>query len=269
MTVNVRTAAIGEIGLRRMIIWGGVLAAVLLGVSAVTADNHFLHKGVEMASKSQSNQSLTRRPGIVLIGASYAEGLELAAVAGRPILNKGVGGEQSFEMLARFQTDVIDQKPQAVIMWGFINDIFRADRAQIPAAIERIKTSYREMVRLAQANGIVPILATEVTMGPRGGFKERVVGWIAGLMGKTSYQAFINRHVLEVNSWLKTYAADQSLQVLDLQQLLAEEEGALRQRRYAQEDGSHISVQGYAAIVAYLQDVLATPMTKGDANETG
>jgi lysophospholipase L1-like esterase len=194
---------------------------------------------------------------VILIGASYAAGLKMATVAGRELINKGIGGEQSFETLARFGGEVIADKPDAVILWGFINDIFRSDRNKIDKAVERVKSSYRAMIDEARKNDIIPIVATEVTMGLRPGFKEWAINLIAGIIGKTSYQEYINGHVIQVNEWLKTYAGEKGVIVLDLQPLLADDNN-FRKTKYSQKDGSHINDDGYGVIKAYIDSNLKT-----------
>ncbi len=184
---------------------------------------------------------------VILIGASYAAGLNMETVAGRRLINKGIGGEQSFETLARFDREVIALKPDAVILWGFINDIFRTEREKIGDALERIKSSYIAMIDKARENGIVPIVATEVTLSERPGFKAWVTGLIPRMLGKTSYQEYVNGHVMEINRWLKSYAREKGVIVLDFQALLADG-GIMRKKAYSQKDGSHITEKGYAML---------------------
>jgi lysophospholipase L1-like esterase len=190
---------------------------------------------------------------IILIGASYAAGLNMETIAGRRLVNKGIGGEQSFETLARFDQEVIALKPDAVIMWGFINDIFRSEREKVDSAVERIKTSYVAMIGKAIENGITPILATEVTMSPRPGAKAWAMSLIPRMMGKTSYQEYVNGHVMQANQWLKAYAAENGIAILDLQSLLAEGD-VMRKTKYSQPDGSHISDEGYRLIADHIRE---------------
>ena len=68
---------------------------------------------------------------VVVLGASYAGGWQLEPIAGVSVVVRGVSGQQSFEVLERFERDVVSAKPRAVILWGFINDIFRAPAAEI------------------------------------------------------------------------------------------------------------------------------------------
>jgi len=189
---------------------------------------------------------------IIIMGASYAAGLDLETLMDRQVINKGVGGEQSFESLTRFDQEVIAEKPAAVILWGFINDIFRSDREKVAAAVERIKSSYMAMIEKARQNGITPIIATEVTMSLRPGFKAWARSLIPRMMGKTSYQEYINGHVMRVNQWLKQYADEKGILLLDLQAVLAEGD-VMRKTRYAQADGSHISDEGYRRIGEYIR----------------
>ncbi len=83
-------------------------------------------------------------------------------------------------MLARFQEDVIDLDPDAVVIWGFINDIFRASPDQLKSAKERIKRSFEQMIEQAESHDIKVILATEVSLREPAG----IVNWVAGLMGR-------------------------------------------------------------------------------------
>lgn len=206
-------------------------------------------------------QLVTRQQGpIVLLGASYAKGWPLASVAGSPIINKGIAGQQSFELLARFDTDVVALRPRAVIVWGFINDIFRAPADGVDLSLDRIRASYTEMLARARLHDITVVLATEVSVRPPArSLFESVVDVVAQLIGKTSYQDQVNTHVVAVNTWLTELAAREGVPLLDLQSAVAES-GGRRRRAFAQADGSHITDAGYDALTSYalpaLEEVL-------------
>jgi lysophospholipase L1-like esterase len=192
---------------------------------------------------------------VVILGASYAAGWHPRATAEVRFINKGVAGEQSHEMLARFKDDVIQLQPRAVILWGYINDIHRSGSEGMEATKERARRSFERMVELSRANGIEPILATEVTMRSESGLKEFVAGIIGGLLGKQSYQDKVNGHVLELNDWLRDYADRNGLLLLDLQPVLSDKKNR-RLREYAKEDGSHITSAGYEALNAHFEELL-------------
>src|SRR3990172_9787967 len=64
-------------------------------------------KGEEGLKSIAGGMERTRKDRvIVVLGASYAKGLTEIPMEGITVINKGVGGEQSSEMLARFKRDV-------------------------------------------------------------------------------------------------------------------------------------------------------------------
>lgn len=194
---------------------------------------------------------------IVIIGASYAESWPIDSLVGHPIVNMGVGGNQSHEMLARFEQDVLMQDPEFVMIWGFINDIFRSDANALDATKEQIRSNYQEMVEAAEARGIEVILITEVSMREQAGFMNWVKGMVGSMLGKTSYQDTINGHVHDVNMWLREYSKSKEIVILDFESLLSDSEGR-RKKEFAQEDGSHLTSAAYDAISAHTQDLLST-----------
>ena len=96
------------------------------------------------------------------------------------------------------------------------------------------------------------ILATEVTLSEAVGFTNRVVAFINGLRGKTSYAARINEPVRAVNSLIRNYGREQGLRVLDIETLFDDGEG-FRKVEYSADDGSHITAEGYAALTAHAR----------------
>jgi lysophospholipase L1-like esterase len=192
---------------------------------------------------------------VVLLGASYAGGWKLPAAGRHPVINKGVAGQQSFELLERFESDVAAARPQAVVIWGFINDIFRAPGGRIEEVLPRIRESYLSMVALSRKHGIEPILATEVTVRSADGFLETLAGWVGSIRGKESYQDRINRHVMETNRWVAGLAQREDLLLLDLQGALSEP-GGRRRRQFTDADGSHITPAGYEALTTFARPIL-------------
>lgn len=193
---------------------------------------------------------------MVIIGASYVRAWPVQELGGKRVVNKGVNGEQSFEMLERFQDDVLALKPKAVVIWGFINDVHRTKRDGIDAAMAKARESIAEMARLARANGIEPILATEVTIRGKDDLRSTLAGWAGAVLGKTSYQEYVNGHVLETNRWIRNYARENSILLLDFQPLIADEKG-FRKKEFATEDGTHISAAAYEKLTAYAQEAFA------------
>ena len=165
-------------------------------------------------------------------------------------------------MLRRFSDDVVALNPRTVIIWGFINDIHRAPKHDIEAAMARVREGIQEMVRLARANGIEPILATEVTIRGKDDLRSTASQWVGTILKKTSYQEYVNGHVLAVNRWIRDYAAQQRIPLLDFQPLIADEKG-FRKKEFATDDGTHISSAAYEKLTDHAVTVFNTLKKEG------
>lgn len=227
----------------------------------VTQMDQIQTTGVSPEPRKYVRRNTKQRNHIVIIGASFAQGWNPGGIAGLIVVNKGVGGERSFEIHSRFEKDVISLNPKAVIIWGFINDIFGTRREEIKTSLAKIRENYKEMIRLAQDNGIIPILATEVTIRGPDRWSETLAGWVGRIFGKESYQDYVNKHVLAMNQWLREHAKTNDLLLIDLQPLLSDERG-IREKEYATQDGAHISKHGYEKITTYTREILETYLKK-------
>ena len=192
------------------------------------------------------------QPLLVIAGASYAADWKTPALPGYTVVNKGKGGDETKQVLARFDADVLALKPSAVLIWGHINNYHRAPGGDLEAAKKQAWADHEEMIRRARAQGVTVILATEITLSEAVGFVNRVVAFINGLRGKTSYAARINAPLRAVNDRIRTYGREQGLRVLDIEALFDDGEG-FRKVEYSADDGSHVSPEGYAALTAYAR----------------
>jgi uncharacterized SAM-binding protein YcdF (DUF218 family)/lysophospholipase L1-like esterase len=230
-------------------------AAAASGHAAAHENGAVPTAGATVTAGNGMDETIQSDAPVVILGASYAQGWDPKAIAGVPMINKGMPGQQSFEMLERFDRDVVALRPRSVILWGFINDVFRAKPENIDAALARVRDSYTKMIELSRKNGIEPIVATEVTVRPSDSWTETIASWVGSLMGKESYQDRINRHVMATNRWLVDVATRERLLVLDFQATLGEDDGR-RRREFVQDDGSHITPAAYAALTEYAKPVL-------------
>ena len=213
-----------------------------------------------MSAEGRQNDGLvkikqsTRPATLVIIGASYAKSWNIIDLGGLKVINRGVGGEQTHEILARFDKDVLALSPRGVIIWGFINDIFRSTPEEVDKKIVRTRENLMSMIDKAQSKGIVPVLATEVTLPVPDGWLDQIANWIGTLRGKKSYQDYINAYVIEMNHWLRRVAVEKKLTVLDFEKVLADENGR-RKIEYTTQDGTHLSPKAYAALTDSVKNL--------------
>lgn len=206
------------------------------------------------APSTQIKMPVIRTDTIVILGASYAKNWNLTGLQGFKVVNKGTGGEQTHEVLGRFDQDVLALNPRAVILWGFINDIFRSSPEDLPGKLARTRQNIQFMVDQAVRHRISPLLVTEVTMPSPTKWSDRAVGWLAAVRGKQSYREYVNLHVRETNRWIRNLALERKLVLLDFEVLLADKQGN-RKLEYTTEDGTHLSDQAYVKLTHYVQQL--------------
>jgi lysophospholipase L1-like esterase len=192
---------------------------------------------------------------LLIFGASYAGSWGTPALPGYRVVNRGVGGEQTKHMRARFQRDVVAADPDVVLIWGHINNITQSDILSAgPERAQALKESAREdylaMVGQARAAGIDVMLATEIPLAEPAGLVNEARALLGRLRGKQSYSAQVNAHVRELNGFVRKLAAKEGLSLLDFELAFAPE-GGPRKPEYAAEDRSHVTAAGYKALTAY------------------
>lgn len=215
----------------------------------------YLVVGLLACSISLAQSAMNKQ--LVVIGASYAAEWETPKLPGYTVTNKGIGGQESSDLRARFERDVIALKPNAVMIWGHYNDIVRASADKMAAAKQKAQDNYRWMTEQARAAGIEVILVTEITIPIPDTLKENAMAWVAGLLGKQDYRSQKNEQIKAVNAWLRDYARSQNIKLIDLETALDSGNGT-RKVEYAREDNSHVSPAGYQAITRYVAAQLAT-----------
>lgn len=175
--------------------------------------------------------------GIVFMGDSITEGWRGKRPdffsAGR--IGRGIGGQTTPQMLARFQQDVISLKPRYVHLMAGTNDIAGNTG---PMSAEDTHNNFRAMAAIAKANGIGLILAS---IPPASAFP-----WRPGL----DVLGPIAAH----NRWLRQFAAEQKATYIDYHPALAGPDGGMKPGMA--DDGVHPTEAGYDVMAGVLSPVL-------------
>lgn len=157
-------------------------------------------------------------------------------VAGYDVVNRGIGGETTAQMLYRFHSDVVALRPEFVIMQAGINDLVAAGLA--PEAGSRIPgntlTNLAGMVNQAKAAGTKVILLTIIPPAA------------PGLLRRFVWSDRIPRLVTEVNKKLELLDAPPSVRVVDAGQVLQNESGEWKTGVVL--DTLHLTSTGYAEL---------------------
>jgi lysophospholipase L1-like esterase len=188
----------------------------------------------------EENRSLPRavRPRVVFMGDSITElwkAYDPDFFSGG-ILDRGISGQTTPQMVVRFYQDVVSLRPRIVHIMAGTNDV-AANTG--PTSDDQFKNNITAMVDLAKANGIKVILAS---IPPTKRFSWRPALRPAG-------------KIQELNAWLRTFAASRDATYVDYYAVLSDAEGGLKPDYTP--DGVHPATAGYAVMKAQAQRALS------------
>ena len=166
---------------------------------------------------------------VVFLGDSITEGWKSAdpTMFERGVIDRGISGQTTTQMLLRFREDVVDLHPQVVHIMAGTNDVAGNTG---PMPIDRVLDNIRSMAELARANGIRVVIAS---VPPAAAFSWRPeVRPVAA--------------IAEINRKLRAYAAANRFTYVDYFAALADQNGAMKPGMA--HDGVHPTAAGYAAM---------------------
>ena len=188
----------------------------------------------------------TPKPGeqrVVFMGDSITEDWHLErSFPGRPYINRGISGQTSPQMLVRFRQDVIDLKPKVVLILAGTNDIMENTG---PMTTEQSGENIASMADLATANNIQVVLCSVL---PSSEF-----AWSPDLKPAP--------RIVELNVWIKKYAAEKGFIYVDYYSAMTDEHGGLPP--VLSDDGVHPISAGFAIMAplaeAGIEEALKHP----------
>jgi lysophospholipase L1-like esterase len=183
---------------------------------------------------------------VVFIGDSITNNWDLAKYfPGKPYVNRGIGWQNTAQMLLRFRQDVINLHPRAVVILGGINDI---SGAYGPVSVEDIESNYQSMAQLARSNGIEVIFASLL---PVHNYTP---------VALDMYAIHPPEKILALNRWLQEYSKANEYLYLDYYHALIDEKGLMR--KDFSEDGCHPNAAGYHAMAPLAEAAIAKALTR-------
>lgn len=144
------------------------------------------------------------------------------------VLNRGVNGQRSDEILSRFGRDVVAEKPSVVIVLAGVNDIYQG------RAINAVERNLESMYVLAEDSRIVPVAATVL---PYNTAREKE-----------------RSSVREVNAWIETASRAPGRLFCDTNLAVRYKDD--RDFLATSRDGLHPDIEGYRMMGAALSATL-------------
>jgi len=187
---------------------------------------------VKQNSQSSNNSK------VVFIGNSITEQwqkLEPSFFKNKNYINKGISGQTSPQILNRFKKDVINLKPDLVIILAGTNDIAQNSG---PITIKEISENIFAMAEQGKANGIKIIISSVL---PAYDFP-----WRTGLEPA--------KKIVELNNILKKYANKNGIVYLDYYSSMVDKQKGLKDKFTY--DGVHPNKEGYQVMGPLAEEAI-------------
>jgi lysophospholipase L1-like esterase len=192
---------------------------------------------------------------VVLIGDSITSRWSGLApprqLSGLRIINRGVPSELTAQMFSRFNRDVVQLHPRAVVILGGINDI-----AKIPLPL--IEHNLASMAETAERHGIHVVLATL----PPTGFSTEERDPEKTSAGTIPHDRIVvhdgvttgHDEIQNLNDWIKGFANQKHYTLVDYHSALADDRGDYLKGLTT--DGVHPGAQGYERMEPLLREAI-------------
>ena len=174
---------------------------------------------------------------IVFLGNSITERGEWQEILSGyryPIVNRGVGGDNSFGILARMD-EILAAKPKAIFLMDGINDLFR----NLPNEVSIY--NYKRIIRKIKKDSPKTKIYIESALP------------INEEMTKEPYTKGRSKMVPVLNEKIKKLAEEEKITYINIVPLFADENGNLRKE--VTMDGVHLKASAYIDWVVYLKEL--------------
>ncbi|HEY6264815.1 MAG TPA: SGNH/GDSL hydrolase family protein [Candidatus Acidoferrum sp.] len=175
---------------------------------------------------------------------------------GKPYIGRGIGGQTTPQMLLRFRADVIALQPKVVVILAGTNDIAGNTG---PMTLQETEENLASMAELARVHGIRVVLSSVMPVSNYGSDGE---GKPVDMRIKRPPEK-----ILELNAWIRKYAAVNDHVYLNYFPAMADEHGLLK--KALSEDGLHPNAAGYAVMAPLAEKAIQSALREMPASSFG
>ena len=155
------------------------------------------------------------------------------------VLNRGVNGERSDQIRARFRRDASGARPEVVVIIAGVNDVYQGRSAE---SVERELEAMYDAARAAK------------------------IAVVAGaIIPYNSASADANARMHAINEWIRAYAASHPDGVVFCDTRAAVAAPGQPDRLVSSPDGLHPSPEGYRLMATALEPVIRAALAKARA----
>lgn len=92
------------------------------------------------------------------------------------LIGSGIGGNKIYDLYLRLQEDVLDKKPDVVVIYIGVNDIWHKQGSQTGTDPDKFIAFYSAIIKKLQASNIKVIVCTPAVIGERTDFSNAMDG---------------------------------------------------------------------------------------------
>ena len=143
----------------------------------------------------------------------------------------GISGNKIYDLYLRIEKDVLDKKPDIVVIWVGVNDVWHKSSSGTGTDFDKFGRFYDAVVKKIQQGGAKVIVVTPAAIGEKNDFSNSQDGDLNGY-----------------SSWLRKYVKDNGLGLVDLRTIFHEYSLAHNPENLSKgiltSDGVHLNPKG-------------------------
>ncbi len=147
----------------------------------------------------------------------------------------GVSGNKIYDLYLRIEKDVLDKKPDIVVIWVGVNDVWHKSSSGTGTDFDKFGRFYDAVVKKIQQTGAKVIVVTPAAIGEKNDYSNSQDGDLNGY-----------------SSWLRKYVKDNGLGLVDLRSIFHEYSLAHNPDNLSKgiltSDGVHLNPKGNALV---------------------
>ncbi len=121
------------------------------------------------------------------------------------LVGAGIGGNKIYDLFLRMDKDVLAQHPDVVVIWVGVNDVWHKASFGTGTDYDKFGIFYNAVVKKIQATGAKVIVVTPAAIGE-----------------KTDYSNAQDGDLNQYSAWIRKYAAENQLGLVDLRKTFHE-----------------------------------------------
>jgi lysophospholipase L1-like esterase len=190
-------------------------------------------------------------PRVVFLGDSITDAWRLNEYfTGRDFVNRGIGGQTTLQMIARFEQDVVSLNPKLVVVLGGTNDIAAGLSAN------QIEANLTTIGDLAKAHGIKTIFASILPVSDYHKADDPHFEMTASRPPET---------IQAINNWMRGWCQSQGLIYMDYYSAMVDSAG--RMQADLSDDGLHPNAKGYRVMSPVALEAIGRVLGQTEENQ--